>query len=69
MKGKVKKLSKEKNSKYFMKRSKDKNALAISSNQSSKVDSYKTVERKYMKSLNESNLFFISSLPRIITKS
>lgn len=56
MKGKVKKLSKETNSKYFAKRSKDKNALAISSNQSSKVDSYKTVERKYIKSFNESNL-------------
>lgn len=56
MKGKVKKLSKETNSKYFLKRSKDKNALAISSNQSSKVDSYKTVERKYIKSFNESNL-------------
>ncbi len=56
MKGKVKKLSKETNSKYFAKRSKDKNALAISSNQSSRVDSYKTVERKYIKSFNESNL-------------
>lgn len=45
---------------YFKKRSKEKNALAISSNQSKVIGSYKEVETKYKKILNSENL---SNLP------
>ena len=56
MKGKVKKLSKKTNTKYFIKRSEEKNALAISSNQSKLVDSYNRVKENYNKSLKNDNL-------------
>jgi len=56
MKGKVKKLVKETNSKYFIKRSEEKNALAISSNQSKLIDSYDQVKENYNKSLKNDDL-------------
>jgi pyridoxamine 5'-phosphate oxidase len=56
MKGKVKKLSKQTNTKYFIKRSEEKNALAISSNQSKLIDSYNRVKENYNKSLKNDNL-------------
>ena len=51
MKGFIEKCSKKYNHNYFKKRSKSKNALAISSNQSRKVDSYEVVKKKYRKVL------------------
>lgn len=47
MKGIIKKTEREFNRKYFAKRSKAKNALAISSNQSSRINSYQEVLNKY----------------------
>ncbi len=49
MKGRIKKKSVEYNKKYFSKRSFDKNALAISSNQSQPISSYDEVKKKYAK--------------------
>ena len=52
----IRRTSKEFNDKYFMKRSKEKNALAISSQQSEFIDSYDEVIDKYNKSLRFDNL-------------
>lgn len=56
MKAKVKKTSKEFNQKYFHDRSVEKNALAISSNQSKPISSYKKVVENYDRSLNNDDL-------------
>ena len=47
MRSNIKKTSKEFNDKYFSSRSPKKNALAISSNQSNKIDSYQSVQKRY----------------------
>ena len=41
---------------YFRERSKEKNALAISSNQSKEINSYDDVKKNYQNVLNNSNL-------------
>ena len=51
MKARIKKTSNEYNQKYFCDRSDEKNALAISSNQSKPIDSFDIVKKKYNKSL------------------
>ena len=56
MKAQIKKTSKEFNQKYFFDRSADKNALAISSNQSKLIESYSRVKEKYNKSLERDDL-------------
>ncbi len=56
MKAKIKKTSTEYNQKYFFDRSKEKNALAISSNQSKPINSYSQVKENYNKSLENSDL-------------
>jgi len=56
MKAKIKKTSNEFNQKYFFNRSGDKNALAISSNQSKLIDSYDQVIENYNKSLESDDL-------------
>jgi pyridoxamine 5'-phosphate oxidase len=56
IKAKIKKTSNEYNQKYFFKRSEEKNALAISSNQSKLIDSYNQVQENYNKSLTNDNL-------------
>ena len=56
MKAKIKKTSKEFNQKYFFDRSEEKNALAISSNQSKPIDSYSQVKENYKKSLKNDDL-------------
>ena len=49
-------MSNDYNQRYFENRSKKKNALAISSNQSKPINSYKQVIENYNKSLNNDNL-------------
>ena len=56
MKAFIKKTSKEFNQDYFAKRDEKKNALAISSYQSSPIDSYETLQKNYEICLKESNL-------------
>ena len=56
MKAKIKKTSVEFNQKYFFDRSKQKNALAISSKQSKKIGSFDQVKENYNKSLNNDDL-------------
>jgi len=56
MKAKIKETSKEFNQKYFFGRSKEKNALAISSNQSQPIDSYNQVKENFNKSLERDDL-------------
>ena len=56
MKAKIKKTSNEFNQKYFFHRSEEKNALAISSNQSKPIDSYSQVKENYNKSLKNDDL-------------
>ena len=56
MKAKIKKTSNEFNQKYFFNRSEEKNALAISSNQSKKIGSFEQVKKNYNKSLKNDNL-------------
>ena len=56
MKAKIKKTSKEFNQNYFFNRSKEKNAIAISSNQSKLIDSYKQVKENYNNSLKNDDL-------------
>ncbi len=56
MSAKIKKTSNEYNQKYFFDRSEEKNALAISSNQSKPIHSYSQVKENYNKSLTNSNL-------------
>jgi pyridoxamine 5'-phosphate oxidase len=56
MKAEIKKTSNEYNQKYFFDRSEEKNALAISSNQSKPIDSYNQVKENYNKSLKNDDL-------------
>ena len=56
MKAKIKKTSKEFNQEYFFDRSEEKNALAISSNQSKPINSYSQVVENYDKSLKNNDL-------------
>ena len=56
MKAKIKKTSNDYNKKYFFNRSEEKNALAISSNQSKPINSYNQVKENYNKSLSNDNL-------------
>jgi pyridoxamine 5'-phosphate oxidase len=56
MKAKIRKTANEYNQKYFFNRSKEKNALAISSNQSLPINSYKQVKDNYNKSLINDDL-------------
>jgi pyridoxamine 5'-phosphate oxidase len=56
MKAKIKKTSNVFNQKYFFDRSEEKNALAISSNQSKPINSYSQVKENYNKSLKNDNL-------------
>ena len=56
MKAKIKKTSNEFNQKYFSERFEEKNALAISSNQSKPIDSYDQVIKNYNKSLKNDDL-------------
>ena len=56
MKAKIKKTTNDYNQKYFVNRSKEKNALAISSNQSKSINSYSKVKKNYDLSLNNDDL-------------
>jgi pyridoxamine 5'-phosphate oxidase len=56
IKAKIKQTSNEFNQKYFYDRSEEKNALAISSNQSKIIDSFDTVKKNYIKSLENDDL-------------
>ena len=56
MKAEIKKTSDEFNQKYFYDRPEEKNALAISSNQSKPIDSYNQVKENYNKSLKNDDL-------------
>ena len=56
MKAKIKKTSNDYNQKYFFNRSEEKNALAISSNQSKPIYSYSQVKENYNKSLKNDDL-------------
>ena len=56
MKAKINKTSKEFNQKYFSDRSAEKNALAISSNQSKQIYSYSQVIENYNRSLKSDDL-------------
>ena len=56
IKAMIKKTSVEFNKKYFINRSQNKNALAISSNQSEAIDSYEKVLENYGKSLELDDL-------------
>ena len=56
MKAKIKRTTDEFNQKYFYYRLEEKNALAISSNQSKPIDSYNQVKENYNKSLKNDDL-------------
>jgi pyridoxamine 5'-phosphate oxidase len=56
MKAKIKQTSNEFNQRYFFNRSKEKNALAISSNQSKQIDSFQQIKRNYSTSLKNDDL-------------
>jgi len=56
MKAKIKRTTDEYNQNYFFNRSEEKNALAISSNQSKPIDSYSQVKENYNKSLKNDDL-------------
>jgi pyridoxamine 5'-phosphate oxidase len=56
IKAEVKKTSNEFNQKYFSNRSEEKNALAISSNQSNSISSYDLVKENYNKALKNNDL-------------
>jgi pyridoxamine 5'-phosphate oxidase len=56
MKAKIKKTSDEFNQKYFYDRSKEKNALAISSSQSKPIVSYEQVKKNYNKTFKNDDL-------------
>jgi len=56
MRAKIKRTTDEFNQKYFFDRSEEKNALAISSNQSKPVKSYNEVEENYNRSLKNDDL-------------
>ena len=56
MRAKIKKTTDEFNQNYFFDRSEEKNALAISSNQSKPINSYSQVKENYNKSLKNDDL-------------
>jgi pyridoxamine 5'-phosphate oxidase len=56
MRAKIKRTTYEFNQNYFFNRSEEKNALAISSNQSKQIDSYSQVKENYNKSLKNDDL-------------
>ena len=56
MRAKIKRTTDEFNQNYFFNRSEEKNALAISSNQSKPIDSYDQVKANYNKSLKNDDL-------------
>ena len=56
MRAKIKRTTDEFNQKYFFYRSEEKNALAISSNQSKPIDSYNQVKENYNRSLKNDDL-------------
>jgi len=56
IKAKIKKTSNDYNQKYFFDRSEEKNALAISSNQSKIIDSFDKVQENFKKSIKNDNL-------------
>ena len=56
MRAKIKRTTDEYNQNYFFNRSEEKNALAISSNQSKPIDSYSQVKENYNKSLKNDDL-------------
>ncbi|MDB0023801.1 pyridoxamine 5'-phosphate oxidase family protein [Gammaproteobacteria bacterium] len=56
MRAKIKRTTDEFNQKYFFDRSEEKNALAISSNQSKRIDTYSQVKENYNKSLKNDDL-------------
>jgi pyridoxamine 5'-phosphate oxidase len=56
LKANIKKTSKDFNNEYFKNRSKEKNALAISSNQSKPINSYSQVKENYNKSIKNDDL-------------
>ena len=56
MKANIKRTTDEFNQEYFFDRSEEKNALAISSNQSKPIDSYGQVKENYNKSLKNDDL-------------
>ncbi|MDA7821866.1 pyridoxamine 5'-phosphate oxidase family protein [Gammaproteobacteria bacterium] len=56
MRAKIKRTTDEYNQNYFFNRSEEKNALAISSNQSKPIDSYDQVKENYNKSLKNDDL-------------
>ena len=56
MKANIKKTSDQYNQNYFLNRSREKNALAISSNQSKPISSYSAVKENFKKVLNTEDL-------------
>ncbi len=52
----IKKTTAEYNKNYFKKRSKNKNAIAISSNQSDPISSFEDIQKNYLNSINDDNL-------------
>ncbi len=56
IKANIKRTTRDFNKRYFAKRDKYKNALAISSSQSKKIKSYEEVKNNYMKSLGSEDL-------------
>jgi len=56
MKAKIKRKTNEYSQNYFFNRSEEKNALAISSNQSKPIDSYSQVKENYNRSLESDDL-------------
>jgi pyridoxamine 5'-phosphate oxidase len=56
MRAKIKRTTDEFNQNYFFDRSEEKNALAISSNQSKPIDSYNQVKENYNRSLESDDL-------------
>ena len=56
MKAKIERTTNEYNQKYFFNRSEEKNALAISSNQSMPIDSYNQVRENYEQSIKNEDL-------------
>ena len=55
IRGVIRKISSDESDQHFNKRTKQKNALSISSNQSSKIEKYEDVVNKYNKTLESNN--------------
>ncbi len=56
MKAKIKETNKERSDEHFKSRQKEKNALAIASNQSQPISSFETVKSKFTETLENANL-------------